>query len=145
MPQNIKIDDHKDGEAVLSAGRFVPYLTDKDGLSYKSGPLMWSEHRFRDVPGQMGHADYEAMCARLAQTTRWDMSRPAAQCEPGYAAYTRRPNELHADHDQVRNGSAVECICCARTVIATVHAVFACTTAQCVAGAGCTYGLRGLA
>lgn len=92
---------------MLSAGRFVPYLTDKDGLSYKSGPLMWSEHRFRDVPGQMGHADYEAMCARLAETTRWDKSRPPAQCEPGYAAYTRRPGELHTQQDEVRGAAAL--------------------------------------
>lgn len=100
--QNLKIDTNIDGEAVLSAGRFVPYLCDTEGLSYKSGPLMWSEHRFRDVPGQMGHADYEAMCDRLAKTTRWDRSRPPAQCEPGHAAYTRRPSELQAQRDVVR-------------------------------------------
>lgn len=86
--QNLKIDKNQDGEAVLSAGRFVPWLTDSEGRSFKTGSLIWSEHRFRDIPGLMGHTEYEQMCVKLNKTSKWELARPTPKFQPGFAAYT---------------------------------------------------------
>lgn len=85
--QNLKIDKNQDGEAVLSAGRYVPWLTDGEGRSFKTGSLMWSEHRFRDVPGLMGHAEYEQMSAKLKRTSQWELAQPPPKFQPGSGAH----------------------------------------------------------
>jgi hypothetical protein len=89
--QNFKIDSIEEGEPVLCGGKFVPHMTDHVHISLRTGPLMWSEGRFRNVPGCLGHVEYESMCKKLAKTSKWESSRPEKHFKPRFAEYTTRP------------------------------------------------------
>eukprot|EP00892_Ulva_mutabilis_P005725 jgi/Ulvmu1/3524/UM163_0005.1 len=88
---NQKLDCHVPGEAILANGKFSAHLLDAGNVPFKKGKIMWSEGRFSHVPGRTSAANYETMCKKLNDTSRWQQSRPESKFEPGYAEYTTRP------------------------------------------------------
>lgn len=104
--QNFKVDNNIDGEAVLSSGRYVPFLRDNNDTSFSKGALMWSAGRFQNVSDVLGYKEYEAMCSKLAETTSWEASRPHSEFKPGFAEFTlKKAPHSERDAQQVRRWS----------------------------------------
>ena len=87
-----KIDEIKDGEAVLKGSRYVPHLCDNFANSFSKGALMWSGERFSNVAHQLTYTEYEAMSRALADTGNWQASKPARSGDQaGTAAFLHAP------------------------------------------------------
>lgn len=89
--QNLKTESLEEGEAVLKGSRYVPHMVDDNNVAFSTGRLMWSEDRFKNIPGRLGHAEYEGLCRRIGETSKWELSRPESKFEAGFAEYTTRP------------------------------------------------------
>lgn len=89
--QSQKLDSHIAGEPVLANGKYSAHLLDAGNVPFKKGKIMWSDGRFSHVPGRTSAAEYEEICRKLNDTSKWAQSRPESKFEPGFAEYTTRP------------------------------------------------------
>lgn len=123
-----KIDEIRDGEAVLKGSRYVPYLRDNNATSFSKGALLWSGARFDNVAQNLTYTEYEAMSRALADTGDWQASKPQRSADqPGTAAFLFAPQTCAKVHTSTFVEHALAaCTVCRR---AAGHVIARCTSA----------------